>query len=126
MVQARDALNKEIPNTMVMEEMPKGRDTFILVRGNFQNKGEKVRANVPAFLPPLPEGAPTNRLGLAEWLVSPNHPLTSRVTVNRFWQMSFGAGIVKTMNDFGSQGVGRAILNFSIGWPPNSWLGIGT
>ena len=102
--QKRDALNKEIPNTMVMEEMPKPRDTFILVRGNFQNKGEKVAAGVPSFLPPLPEGAPTNRLGLAEWLVSTNHPLTSRVTVNRFWQTFFGTGIVKTMNDFGSQG----------------------
>jgi len=100
----RDALNKQIPNTMVMDEMPKPRDTFILVRGNFQNKGEKVAANVPSFLPRLPEGAPTNRLGLAKWLVSPEHPLTSRVTVNRFWQMFFGTGIVKTANDFGSQG----------------------
>jgi hypothetical protein len=101
---AKETLNKEIPNTMVMDELPKGRDTFILVRGNFQNKGEKVSANVPSFLPPLREGLPTNRLGMAEWLVSPNHPLTSRVTVNRFWQMLFGAGVVKTMNDFGSQG----------------------
>src|SRR5258706_6885771 len=86
---ARDALNKEIPNTMVMEDMAKPRDTFILVRGNFQNKGEKVAANVPSFLPPLAQGGPTNRLGMAQWLVSTNHPLTSPVTINRFWQMFF-------------------------------------
>jgi hypothetical protein len=103
-IKAKDALLKQIPSTMVMKEMEKPRDTFILVRGNFQNKGEKVSAAVPGFLPPAPEGAPANRLTLAKWLVSPNHPLTSRVTVNRYWQMFFGTGLVKTVNDFGSQG----------------------
>ena len=103
-IKAKDALLKQIPSTMVMKEMEKPRDTFILVRGNFQNKGEKVSAAVPGFLPPAPEGAPANRLTLAKWLVSTNHPLTSRVTVNRYWQMFFGTGLVKTVNDFGSQG----------------------
>ena len=100
----RQKLEESIPQTMVMEEMEKPRDTFILVRGNFQNKGEQVTPDVPRSLPPLPAGAPRNRLGLAQWLVSPEQPLTSRVTVNRFWQMFFGTGLVKTSTDFGSQG----------------------
>ncbi len=107
LIARRDELKKfddSIPQTMVMEEMDKPRDTFILIRGNFQNKGEKVTADVPRSWPPLPVGAPKNRLTLARWLVSPDHPLTSRVTVNRFWQMLFGTGLVKTSNDFGSQG----------------------
>jgi hypothetical protein len=97
-------LDEAIPQTMVMEEMEKPRDTFLLVRGNFQNKGDKVTPDVPKSLPPLPADAPKNRLALGRWLVSPEHPLTSRVTVNRFWQMLFGTGLVKTSNDFGSQG----------------------
>ncbi|HSU66000.1 MAG TPA: DUF1549 and DUF1553 domain-containing protein, partial [Tepidisphaeraceae bacterium] len=90
--------------TMVMEEMAKPRDTFVLMRGQYDQHGDKVTANVPKALPPLPAGAPTNRLGLAEWLVSPSHPLTARVAVNRYWQQFFGTGIVKTAEDFGSQG----------------------
>jgi len=100
---AQDDLIKQIPSTMVMEEMPAPRETFVLVRGNFQNKGEKVPAGLPQFLPPLADGLPTNRLGLAKWLTSPANPLTSRVTVNRFWQMLFGTGLVATSNDFGSR-----------------------
>ncbi|MEW6158362.1 MAG: DUF1553 domain-containing protein, partial [Verrucomicrobiota bacterium] len=100
----KNQLLRRIPNTMVMAEMEKPRDTFMLVRGNFQSKGEKVTADVPSFLPPLPSGAPANRLSLARWLMDANHPLTSRVTVNRYWAMFFGAGLVKTVNDFGSQG----------------------
>lgn len=101
---ARSEVIKRIPNTMVMQEMEKPRDTFLLVRGNFQNKGEKVTPDVPKCWPPLPEGMPANRLALARWLVAKDHPLTSRVTVNRYWAMFFGTGIVKTVNDFGSQG----------------------
>jgi hypothetical protein len=94
-----------VPSTMVMEEMEKPRDTFVLVRGSFQHKGEKVTAAVPKVLfHGKPEDMPTNRLQLARWLVSTNHPLTARVTVNRFWQMLFGTGLVKSANDFGSQG----------------------
>jgi hypothetical protein len=100
----QEALGKEIVSTMVMAEMDKPRDTFILARGDYRNKTEKVKAGVPAVLPPLPNDGMVNRLTLAKWLVDPNHPLTSRVAVNRFWQMYFGHGIVKTVEDFGSQG----------------------
>jgi len=100
----RDALDRTIPSAMVMQEMPRPRDTFVLIRGQYDKKGEKVTANVPAFLPPFPKDAPPNRLALARWLVDPNHPLTARVIVNRYWQMFFGTGLVKTSEDFGSQG----------------------
>jgi cytochrome c553 len=97
-------LEKLIPNTMVMQEMSKPRETHILGRGDYRNQGEVVTAGVPAVLPPLPKGAPLNRLGLAQWLVDPSHPLTARVAVNRYWQLCFGTGLVKTSEDFGSQG----------------------
>jgi mono/diheme cytochrome c family protein len=100
----RSELEKSLPTVMVMEEMKEPRDTFILGRGDYRNQGEKVTPGVPAVLPPLPPGAPPNRLGLAEWLLDPGNPLTARVAVNRFWQMFFGTGIVRTSEDFGSQG----------------------
>jgi hypothetical protein len=96
--------NAAIPTTMVMSEMEKRREAFILMRGNYLTPGEKVTPNVPAILPPLPTGQPANRLGLAQWLVDRDNPLTARVTVNRFWKQFFGTGLVKTMEDFGSQG----------------------
>jgi hypothetical protein len=77
---------------------------FILMRGQYDKKGEQVEAAVPAFLKPLPADAPKNRLGLARWVVDAENPLTSRVTVNRFWQEVFGTGIVKTSEDFGIMG----------------------
>ena len=97
-------LNREIPSVRVMEDMEDPRPTHVLVRGDYRNRGERVDAGVPAFLPPLPEEEEPNRLTLAKWLVDPNHPLVSRVTVNRFWQLFFGTGLVKTTNEFGSQG----------------------
>jgi hypothetical protein len=100
----KDALNSVISTTMVMAEMKKPRETVILGRGDYRNRGEKVEPGVPAVLPPLPKDAPLNRLSLAKWLVSPTHPLTARVAVNRYWQMYFGNGIVKTAQDFGAQG----------------------
>ena len=100
----RAAFYDAIPTVMVMEEMDKPRQTRILLRGQYDKLGDPVQAGVPAALPPLPEGAPANRLGLAKWLVAPENPLTARVAVNRFWQMYFGTGIVKTVEDFGSQG----------------------
>jgi hypothetical protein len=101
---ARDDFDRQIPSTMVMAEMEKPRDTFIRMRGAYDQLGEKVTAGTPAALPSLAAGEPSNRLGLARWLVSPQHPLTSRVAVNRLWQMFFGTGLVKTAEDFGSQG----------------------
>ncbi|MBS1810090.1 MAG: DUF1553 domain-containing protein [Acidobacteria bacterium] len=97
-------LDRSILNTMVMDEMAKPRDTYVLARGDYRNKTEKVSAAVPAVLPPLPAEAKPNRLALAKWLIDPSHPLTARVAVNRFWQLIFGTGIVKTSEDFGSQG----------------------
>jgi len=99
-----EATQREYSTTMVMEEMEKPRETFILIRGAYDKKGERVDAATPAILPPLPADAPRNRLGLARWLVDPANPLTARVTVNRFWQAVFGTGLVKTSEDFGSQG----------------------
>lgn len=90
--------------TMVMQDMPEPRNTHLLIRGQYDQPGDIVMASVPATLPPLPHGVPTNRLGLARWLVDRSHPLTARVTVNRLWQQHFGTGIVKTVEDFGSQG----------------------
>ncbi len=100
----RERLVESFPTTMVMQEMPVPRDTFVLIRGEYDKHGEKVAPGVPASLPPLPAGLPNNRLGLARWLVDPANPLTARVTVNRYWQMLFGVGLVKTVEDFGSQG----------------------
>jgi hypothetical protein len=102
--QQRAKLEGSLPTTMVMQEMPRPRDTFLLLRGQYDKKGAKVTAGVPASLPPLPPDAPGNRLGLARWLVSPEQPLMARVTVNRYWQMFFGTGLVKTAEDFGAQG----------------------
>ncbi len=92
-----------IPTTLIMEEMKPPRDTFVFVRGDFRNKGEQVTPGTPAVLPPLPEGE-ANRLALARWLVAKENPLMARVTVNRYWSVFFGTGLVKTINDFGSQG----------------------
>jgi hypothetical protein len=89
---------------MVMQERETARDTFVLKRGAYNAPGEKVNPGVPAVLPPLPKGLGNNRLGLARWLVDPSNPLTARVTVNRFWQMFFGVGLVRTVEDFGFQG----------------------
>ncbi len=100
----RDELNKQVLTTMVMNEMERPRETFVLGRGDYRNKTDKVRAGVPAVLPPLPSWTVRNRLTLAKWLVDPANPLTARVAVNRFWQLIFGHGIVKTSEDFGSQG----------------------
>ncbi|NBV20413.1 MAG: DUF1553 domain-containing protein [Proteobacteria bacterium] len=98
------AAENEIPTTLVMEEQKEPRPTFILMRGAYDKPGTAVTAATPAVLPALAPELPHNRLGLAKWLVSPQNPLTARVTVNRFWQQVFGTGLVKTSEDFGSQG----------------------
>ena len=97
-------LEKAIPSTLVMEDRKDPRQAHILERGEYTLKREKVDSRVPEWIAPTPEGAPPNRLGLAQWLVAPEHPLTARVTVNRFWQQFFGVGLVKTAEDFGVQG----------------------
>ncbi len=92
-----------VPEISVMEESAP-RPTFIQNRGAYDAPGEAVGRAVPAVLPPLPAGAPMDRLGLAQWLTHPDHPLTARVLVNRIWQEFFGQGIVPTVDNFGTQG----------------------
>jgi hypothetical protein len=89
---------------MVMRELPQRRQSYFLNRGAYDNRGEPVGPDTPAALIGFPDDAPRNRLGLARWLTRPDHPLTSRVAVNRLWQICFGAGLVRTPEDFGSQG----------------------
>lgn len=98
------AYRATIPTTMVMREQPGIRDTFVLERGAYDAPGAKVEAATPSALPPMAEDLPRNRLGLAKWIASRENPLTARVAVNRWWAMLFGTGIVKTVEDFGSQG----------------------
>ncbi len=99
-----DNLQSQAPKVMVMEDMKKPRDTFMLTRGLYNKPGEKVSAAVPESLGTLPKKSTPNRLALARWLTSRDNPLMARVTVNRLWQMLFGVGIVKTPEDFGVQG----------------------
>jgi hypothetical protein len=103
----REALEKDIPGTFVFTDMAKPRESFVMIRGQYDKPGEKVEPGTPAFLPPLKKADPAGRatrLDLANWLVSPEHPLTARVAANRLWQQFFGVGLVKTSEDFGSQG----------------------
>ncbi|GAB3645960.1 hypothetical protein GCM10028791_05050 [Echinicola sediminis] len=91
----------------IMQELPEEekRSTFVFERGNWTTHGKEVSPGVPGSMPDLPKGAPSNRLGMAKWLVSGENPLTARVTVNRIWGQLFGKGIVETQEDFGSQGI---------------------
>ena len=100
----REILWDSFPTVMVMQELERRRETFQLNRGAYDSPGEKVSPGVPAVFPPLPEGQEKNRLAFARWLVDPQNPLPARVTVNRFWQTYFGTGLVKTAENFGSQG----------------------
>lgn len=102
----RDDYQNSIPTVMVMQDMPKPRMTYILERGNYASprKDRELNPRTPSFLPQFPEADMESRLGLAKWLTSPEHPLTARVTVNRYWTQLFGQGIVSTVADFGSQG----------------------
>jgi len=98
-----DKIQQQIPHVMVMRDEKK-RETHILKRGNYETPGDIVPPAVPASMPPLPAGTKADRMALAKWLVSPQHPLMSRVVINRLWQQFFGRGIVKTPDDFGLQG----------------------
>jgi hypothetical protein len=94
-----------IPGTMVFRDLEVPRDSFVMLRGQYDKKGEKVTPGTPAILPPMKAGGKRpDRLDLANWIVSPENPLTARVAANRIWQQVFGVGLVKTSDDFGSQG----------------------
>ena len=98
------SIHLEVPMIMVMEEMEEPRATHVLARGAYDAPQEQVYPNTPAAILSFPPEYPQNRLGLAQWLFHEDHPLTSRVAVNRLWQKFFGQGIVKTPEDFGNQG----------------------
>ncbi|MDG2148474.1 MAG: PSD1 and planctomycete cytochrome C domain-containing protein [Planctomycetota bacterium] len=102
----RVSVEQDVPQTMVMSELKKPRETFVMMRGQYDHpdKERPVQRGVPDFLPPMPEGAEANRHGFAQWLVTPEQPLFARVAVNRFWELLFGEGLVGTSQDFGMQG----------------------
>jgi len=100
----KEKFERSFSTVMVMQDVAERRPTHLLIRGSYDKPGDIVQPGVPAVLNPLPANAPNNRLGFAEWVVDPANPLFSRVTVNRYWQSYFGTGIVKTVEDFGSQG----------------------
>ena len=104
LIDEKERFERTFPTVMVMAESPQARLTHLLIRGAYDKPGEVVTPGLPAILPPLPAGQPNNRLGLARWIVASENPLLARVTVNRFWQMYFGTGLVKTVEDFGTQG----------------------
>jgi hypothetical protein len=93
-----------IPSTLVMQELEKQRETHRHIRGAYLTKGELVAPGTPAVMHPFSPDQPTNRIGLAHWLVETNNPLTARVIANRFWEQFFGKGLVETVEEFGKQG----------------------
>jgi mono/diheme cytochrome c family protein len=104
LAQKRKQIQTSIPATLVFKERTTSKPAYVLKRGEYDQRGEQVVRETPKFLPPLPEKAPRDRLGLAQWMLAPDHPLTARVEVNRLWQQVFGTGLVKTAEDFGTQG----------------------
>ena len=121
----RTTLEQSAPMTLIAREMPKPRPTFILKRGLYDQKGPAVVRHIPSALGSLPASLPNDRLGLATWLIDPSNPLVSRVFVNRVWQQNFGTGIVKTVEDFGSQGewpLNQPLLDYlSVSFIQNGW-----
>jgi len=111
LVVVRDSLKKESMQirahgtvAYVMNERTNSPEAYVLFRGQYDQRRDRVQPATPDFLPPMPADAPRNRLGFAQWLLRPENPLTARVTVNRFWQELFGVGMVKTAGDFGVAG----------------------
>jgi len=104
-VQAKQATIKQRGSiTHVMQEKPEMPVAYVLYRGEYDKRRDEVKPNTPGMLPPMPSDLPRNRIGFAQWLLRPEHPLTARVTVNRFWQEVFGTGIVRTTGDLGASG----------------------
>ncbi len=99
----RDDLAEKPAEIMVMRDLPTPKTAYVLGRGDYDKRGVEVAPDTPAILPPFPEDQPRTRLGLARWLVAPDHPLLARVTVNRLWQALFGVGLVPTSEELGSQ-----------------------
>ncbi len=114
-------LADEAKDIMVMRELAQPKTAYVLKRGDYSQRGEAVEPGTPASLTPFPAGQPRNRLGLARWLTDPQHPLLARVTVNRFWQAAFGRGLVKTVDDLGSQGE-RAEHPELLDWLANEFI----
>jgi len=107
LVAARDVENELVslvPQVMIMGDLPRPRQTYVLVRGSYEDRGEPVPPRGLDEVLPWKAAWPDNRLGLAAWLFDAGNPLTARVFVNRVWQMHFGRGLVETAEDFGSQG----------------------
>jgi hypothetical protein len=104
--QLRASINdtvEKIPELMIMQEMPVQRKAYVLDRGQYDTYKEEVHPDMPRSILPMPKSFPRNRLGFAQWLVHPDHPLTARVAVNRYWQMYFGKGIVKSAEDLATR-----------------------
>jgi hypothetical protein len=98
-----EELNKQIPDTMVMEDLPQPRDNFVLIRGQYDKHGDKVETGIPAVFTAMSTSEPRNRLGLARWIMDPTNPLTGRVLANRLWEKFFGTGLSKTTENMGTQ-----------------------
>jgi len=120
-----NALINDIPELMVMEELPQPRVTYRLNRGAYDAPAEVVERDTPEWLLPFPKGQPRDRLGLARWMTERKNPLTARVAVNRIWRMHFGRGLVASQEDFGSQGklpTHPELLDWLAGWfMDNGW-----
>jgi len=125
LVKKKAAFEASIPMTLIAKEMATPRPTFILKRGEYNQKGDPVQRHIPGALGKLAAGLPNNRLGLSKWLVDPSNPLVARVFVNRVWQQHFGNGIVKTVDDFGNQGewpLNQPLLDYlAISFMKNGW-----